>query len=191
MEPVPNPPGQAEHRSLIEEFLSSRNEHAFRRLYTQCTPPLFQLVYRLTGRIQVDTEEVVQDTWIRAVERLGEFRWESSFTTWLSGIAVNRCHELYRRRATLRNEIGLEGEDLLQPGREVPIAERLDLEQAIATLSDGYRAVLVLHDVEGYTHEEIGRLLGIEPGTSKSQLSRARNSIRRTLKKEAPKDLHP
>ncbi|MBI3111561.1 MAG: RNA polymerase sigma factor [Ignavibacteriales bacterium] len=190
MEPVPNPSGQADHRTLIGEFLSNKSELSFRRLYRQCTPPLFQLVYRLTGQHQDDAEEVVQETWIRAVERLGEFRWESSFTTWLSGIAINRCRELYRQRAKQKNETGFDDGEILVPGGELPLAQHIDLEYAIAALPDGYRAVLVLHDVEGYTHEEIGKLLGVEPGTSKSQLSRARNAIRKLLKQDDLKDLH-
>lgn len=190
MEPVPHPPGQADHHILIGEFLSSRSEQSFRRLYRQCTPPLFQLVYRLTGQHQNDTEEVVQETWIRAVERLSEFRWESSFTTWLSGIAINRCRELYRQRTKQKNETGYDNGEILDSGSELILAQQIDLEHAIAALPDGYRAVLVLHDVEGYTHEEIGKLLGVEPGTSKSQLSRARHAIRRVLKQDDLKDLH-
>lgn len=187
MEPVPHTPGQADHHTLIGEFVSKKNEAAFRRLYRECTPPLFQLVYRLTGRHQTDTEEVVQETWIRAVERLNTFRWESSFTTWLSGIAINRCRELFRRRAAARNTTGMDDGQILEPGSEMTNTQRIDLEQAIAALPDGYRAVLVLHDVEGYTHEEIGKALGVEPGTSKSQLSRARSSIRRALEQEGPR----
>jgi RNA polymerase sigma-70 factor (ECF subfamily) len=188
MEPVPHQHKQADNRGLVEGFLANRDEQAFRRLYRQCTPYLFQLVYRLVGYRQADAEDVVQETWIRAVERLDNFRWESSFTTWLSGIAVNRCREFFRLRARANNEADIDWETVESPALGTVTPEKIDLEDAIAKLPDGYRAILVLHDVEGYTHEEIGTLLGIETGTSKSQLSRARRAVRRLLSYDKQKD---
>lgn len=172
-------------RRLVSNFLARRDEPSFRELYHRHTPALYQLVLRLVGWNVHEAEEVVQDMWMRAIEAFDGFRWESSLRTWLSSIAINRCRELYRQRARQSHEVMVE-----QLAQETSIAEnfeRLDLEQAIAALPNGYRQVLVLHDVEGYTHEEISRMLEIEVGTSKSQLSRARSSVREALQTVATK----
>jgi RNA polymerase sigma-70 factor (ECF subfamily) len=166
-------------RGLVSNFLARRDEQAFRDLYHRHAPALYQLALRLVGWNVHEAEEAVQDTWMRALEALEGFRWESSLRTWLSGIAINRCRELYRQRARQGHEVVIE--QLAQEISTTENFERLDLEQAIAELPNGYRQVLVLHDVEGYTHEEISRMLEIEVGTSKSQLSRARSSVREAL----------
>ncbi len=172
-------------RRLVNNFLAQRDEQSFRALYHRHTPALYQLALRLVGWNVHEAEEVVQETWMRAAEALGKFRWESSLRSWLSGIAINRCRELYRQRARQSHE--LVAEQLVEENSAANNFERLDLEQAIAVLPNGYRQVLVLHDVEGYTHEEISRLLDIEVGTSKSQLSRARSSVRASLQDLAAK----
>ncbi len=172
-------------RRLVSNFLARRDEPSFRELYHRHTPALYQLALRLVGWNVHEAEEVVQDTWMRAIETLDGFRWESSLRTWLSGIAINRCRELYRQRARQSHELVVE--QLMQEASTSENFERLDLEQAIAALPNGYRQVLVLHDVEGYTHEEISRMLEIEVGTSKSQLSRARSSVREALQVVATK----
>jgi len=170
---------QLKDRRLVGNFLARRDEHSFRVLYQRHTPTLYQLALRLAGWNVQEAEEIVQDAWLRAIEALAEFRWESSFRTWLSGILINRSHELYRTRKKERHAIIAD-----ELAAEVAVAEnfdRIDLEQAIAALPNGYRQVLVLHDIEGYTHEEIGRLLEIDAGTSKSQLSHARHAMRASL----------
>ncbi len=119
---------------------------------------------------------------MRACAGLERFRWQSAFSTWLQGITLNVCREAFKRRGRLP---AVELDDALvaangaAPGDGRPI----DLERAIRALPDGYREVLVLHDIEGYTHEEIGRQLGITAGGSKSQLSRARRAMRAALGK--------
>lgn len=114
----------------------------------------------------------MQDTWLRATARLHEFRGEASLRTWLAGFTINCCRERWRRREAASGP----------PDQAVaPAPERVDLERAIASLADGYREVLVLHDLEGYTHEEIAERLGVVPGTSKSQLSKARAALRSAL----------
>ena len=166
-------------RRLVGNFLARRDEHSFRVLYRRHTPALYQLALRLAGWNVQEAEEMVQETWLRAVEALTAFRWESGFRTWLSGILINRSRELHRARKKEQHTIIADALAV-----EISVSEnfeRLDLEQAIATLPNGYRQILVLHDVEGYTHEEISRLLEIEIGTSKSQLSRARSAVRNSL----------
>ena len=167
----------ATDRALADCVRRDRDEGAFRALYGRHTPALFQLALRLMAGNEPEAEEAVQETWIRAVEKLEQFRWESSLRTWLKAIAVNVCRQAYRRRAREWSEVT---EDMLS----VPSGEptlRIDLERAIAALPPGYRSVIILHDVEGHTHEEIGRLLTISPGTSKAQLFRARRAVRALL----------
>jgi RNA polymerase sigma-70 factor (ECF subfamily) len=161
-------------RELARAFLAG-DERAFRELYARCTPTLYRILFRL-GRGQADeTADLVQETWLRATRALPGFRWDAALSTWLVSIAINCLRE---RQRTTRS--GIE-----PAGREASAVEshdhRIDLEQAIAALPDGYRDVFVLHDIEGYTHEEIAGLLAIEAGTSKSQLSRARRALRAAL----------
>jgi RNA polymerase sigma-70 factor (ECF subfamily) len=168
----------SEDRALADAVARSRDEAAFRALYRRHTPALYRLALRLGGGDGPWAEELVQRTWIRAVEGLGSFAWRSSLSSWLGGIAINCARELWRDART-RGETGLVDE--VAAPRALAAEERVDLERAIERLPAGYREVFVLHDVEGYTHEEIGGLLGIEPGTSKSQLSRARQRLRTAL----------
>jgi RNA polymerase sigma-70 factor (ECF subfamily) len=168
-------------QALAEALLLSGDERAFRDLYGRHTPRLYQVVLRVLGGSEHDAEDVVQETWIRATEKLSSFRWEAAFATWLTGIGLNVARQILRKRGRW-----VEMDDAPEPWRPPPHdGERIDLERAIAMLPAGYRTVLVLHDVEGYRHEEIGQMLGIAPGTSKSQLFQARRSLRRALEPAA------
>jgi len=166
-------------RPLAERVLAG-DEAAFRSLYRRHTPRLFQLALRMLAGDEAEAEDVVQDTWIKAVEKLETFRWESELSTWLHAIALNVSREALRRRGN-RREVEWPEDD--EPAA-APLLERLepvDLERAIAALPSGYRTVLVLHDVEGHTHEAIAEQLGVTPGTTKSQLFRARRAVRALL----------
>jgi RNA polymerase sigma-70 factor (ECF subfamily) len=169
----------ADDRSLAEAVAGTGDERAFRELYRRHTPALHQLVLRMLGGVAPDAEDVVQEAWVRAVRQLAKFRWESSLRTWLTAIGLNLARETLRKRARTRTEEI--DERLGLSARPVRDAERIDLERAIARLPNGYRAVLVLHDVEGFTHEEISRQLQIAVGTSKSQLFDARRAVRSLL----------
>jgi len=173
-------------RELAEAYLAARDETAFRALYRRHAPALWRMALRLARGSEDEARELAQETWVRAARGLGSFRWESRFGTWLTSIAIHCDRERRRRdgRETLVEDVdavGATAETL--PATPDPPArvEPIDLARAIDDLPDGYRAVLVLHDVEGYTHAEIGRLLGVEPGTSKSQLHRARARVRARL----------
>lgn len=166
-------------RELADKLLRLGDERAFRELYRRHTPRLFQLVLRLLGGAELDAEDVVQETWVRATERSGQFRWESSFSTWLTGIGLNLCRDLWRKRNGRELDWDLAKEP---PAPSPQHDDRIDLERAMGSLPSGYRTVLILHDLEGCTHEEIGRRLGIAAGTSKSQLSSARRAMRALLK---------
>jgi RNA polymerase sigma-70 factor (ECF subfamily) len=128
---------------------------------------------------RTDAEDVVQEAWMRAAAGLVRFRGESAFGTWFTGIAI-RCAYECLRRTPAGGAAAFADPPTGAPSPELAI----DLERAIAVLPDGYRTALVLHDVHGYTHAEIAALLGIEEGTSKSQLSRARRAIRATLSRD-------
>ena len=174
MRPQPLEPSD---RTLVDRVVHEGEERSFRALYRRHTPYLFQFVLRLLQGNEPDAEDVIQEVWIRAVESLPGFRWEAELRSWLAGIALNLCRGLFRRKHRDWIEIVDEPVD---PVSDRP-HERLDLERAMALLPDGYRAVLVLHDVEGYKHAEIARMLGTTEGTSKSQLFRARRTMRSLL----------
>jgi len=169
----------SDDRTLAESVLAG-DELAFRQLYGRHTPRLYCLVLRLLGGVEADAEDVVQETWIRATDRLTGFRWEASFGSWLSAIGLNVARELLRKRSR-RREDEWDAEVELPAARPLERLEPVDLERALAQLPDGYRTVLVLHDVEGYRHDEIAEQLGIAPGTSKSQLFHARRAMRALL----------
>jgi RNA polymerase sigma factor (sigma-70 family) len=155
------------------------DERAFGRLYDAHTPYLFSFALRLTGGDEAEAEEVVHDAWVRAVERMDRFDQRSSLRTWLAGIVVNCVRERRREQVTA---VGLELVAVAEEDQALAFgADRMDLERAIAALPAGYRHVLVLHDVEGWTHQDIATALGLSVGTSKSQLFRARAAIRLAL----------
>lgn len=180
-----DPGGEAERsardepdENLVADFRRHRDESSFRRLYRRHTP----FVYRYClGRLRDpgEAESAVQETWLRAVRALERFDGRSTFRSWLVGIARNCCREQARRQARLVL-VGDTGPPV--PATEPPPAGGgIDLARAVAGLPERARAVLLLHDVEGCTHVEIGDILGVDPGTSKSQLSRARRLLRRAL----------
>ena len=174
-------------RSLAELVLGG-DELAFRQLYGRHTPRLYLLVLRFLGGAEADAEDVVQDTWLKATERLGTFRWEASFGSWLSAIGLNVARESLRKRGR-REEQWSDESDYAGPTPRDKV-DPLDLERAIRKLPDGYRTVLLLHDVEGYRHEEIAEQLGISAGTSKSQLFHARRAMRASLGGYGKDDTH-
>ena len=133
-------------------------------------------------------EELTQDVFVRAWEKLELFRGEAAFATWLHRMAVNVVLNARksdgRQRSRFEDDDEGDGIDAL-PARPLAPGDRMDLEAAIARLPKGARRVFTLFDVEGYKHEEIGTLLGVSVGTSKSQLHRARMSLRSHLSREA------
>lgn len=158
------------------------DEAAFRVLYRRHTPAMYAVALRMLARRVPEAEDAVQEAWLRAVRGLPAFRGESTLRTWLIGITIRCAWELIRGRRP--------DEVMAAAGPPASPVVAIDLESAIAQLPPGYRAVLLLHDVEGHTHAEIGALLGIEEGTSKSQLSRARQQVRRHLSAQRPGERH-
>jgi RNA polymerase sigma-70 factor (ECF subfamily) len=162
--------------ALVERFLRTRGEDAFEALYEAHTPALYALAMRLTGGDQGEAEDLVQESWVRAVRGLSSFRAQSALRSWLCGVLVNV------RRGRMQTEWRTVDAPNVEPvANHATPDDALDLERAIGTLPEGARDVFVLHDVYGYTHREIAEMLHIVEGTSKSQLTRARALLRRSL----------
>ncbi len=165
---------------------------AFEQLYHRHVGRVNMLCYRLTGDKNL-SEDLTQESFIKAWERLPQFRGESTFGTWLHRLVVNVA--LGERRQSERRQariIAMDDLASLPNATHTPQPETaLDLEQAIAALPPGARAVFVLHDVEGYRHEEIAQMTGVAIGTSKSQLSRARTLLKEALKDDLSGDEQP
>lgn len=162
---------------------------AFEELYRRHVGRIFALCMRLSGD-PARAEELTQEAFVRAFERFGQFRGDSGFGSWLHRLAVNVA--LGARRSSRRFEarvvsLGGPGELDVHAGpaapasTAVPAEAGIDLERAIRTLPEGARFVFVLHDVEGFGHQEIADMTGLAVGTSKSQLHRARRLLRKVL----------
>lgn len=166
-------PGPGE-RDQVRQFLETRSEVAFLSFYRRHTPRLYGTALRLTGGRDADAQDLVQETWVRAVEHLPGFEWRSALLSWLTSVLLNCWRESVRRdgRELLLSDLP---ERSTEPAGS---ADGVDLERALSDLPEAYRAVVVLHDLNGHTHEEIGEMLGVAQGTSKSMLFRARRLLR-------------
>ena len=169
-------------RDEAQEALAAAggDTEAFERLYRGTVARIHSLARRMAGEASAD--DLTQEVYLRAWSRLHTFRGDARFSTWLHRLAVNL---ILTRRASIRRERErtVSGAGLLErmTARVGRPGVRVDFEAALATLPEGARDVFILHDVEGYTHQEVGETLGIRPGTSKSQLHRARMLLRRYL----------
>jgi RNA polymerase sigma-70 factor, ECF subfamily len=168
-------------RELIGKVLAG-DPSAERALYDAHVDRVFRLAYRMAGDSD-RAQDYTQETFIRAFSRLGEFRGESALSTWLCSIAISvTLNGLRKVRRFREREVGLDDATSIgESRREAEPDLKVRLNRAIDELPEGYRAVFVMHDVEGYTHEEIGGALGVHPGTSKAQLFRARARLREAL----------
>lgn len=162
------------------EMASTGDPLAARALYDRYAPRVYAVVRRIAGEDDV-AEDYAQEAWIRIFRALPDFRGDSRFSTWVHRIAVNAALQGLRRSRTRdARRAPMPSTIPTQPARrDALLANRL--EQALDRVPEGMRRVLILHDVEGHTHEEIGELLGINPGTSKSQLFKARARMRAIL----------
>lgn len=174
----------ARDTSALLERARAGDTTAFEGLYREHAGRVYALCLRMAGDAAL-AEELTQDVFVRVWQKLQLFRGDSAFGTWLHRLAVNVV--LQRMRGEKRREKRLHVTDDLRPfdqggGRETP-GKRIDLERALSTLPPGARTVFLLHDVEGYKHEEIAGLLGSAVGTSKAQLHRARKLLRKALER--------
>jgi len=174
---------RAREKRLVARAQAGEME-AFEQLYRENVGRVYALCYRMAGEA-VLAEELAQDVFVRAWQKLGSFRGESAFSSWLYPLTVNVA--LSERRARRRRTGRVMATDDLtpfdKPSRFQGPETGFDLERALAELPPGARAVFVLHDVEGYKHEEIAALTGVAAGTSKAQLHRARLLLREALRR--------
>jgi RNA polymerase sigma-70 factor (ECF subfamily) len=170
------PRAEPEDAELVARFLCDRSPAAFHALYARHAGGLFRFALRLAGGDAPLAEELAQEAWVRGIEGLPRFAFRSSLRTWLLGCVLN-CWREHRRRSARTGPLPLP--EPAAPARLPWLA--LDLERAIAALAPGQREVLLLHDVEGYSHTEVARMLEIDAGTSRSQLLRARRAVRQGL----------
>ncbi len=161
---------------------------AFEDLYREHGSRLYNLAYRMTGS-SADAEDLLQEIFLQVYRRLDSFRGESALGTWLYRLATNHCLDWLRSKQGKQQHATASIEDLegFEPAasgawRPDTALDRLDLERAIQQLPPSYRSAFVLHDVEGFEHGEVGRLLGIAEGTSKSLVHKARRRLRVLLR---------
>lgn len=154
---------------------------AVRALYDRYSPRVYAVVRRIAGDDDL-AEDYAQEAWIRAIRALPTFRGEARFSTWLHRIAVNSALQAVRKDKTRRKREAPLPDVIPVPPRVGDTLMARKLEEALAALPEGMRKVLILHDVEGYTHEEVGAALGVTSGTSKSQLFKARAKMRKMLR---------
>ncbi len=171
------------------QLAAAGNISAFEVIYQRYHRRTYSLTLRMTNS-QTEAEDLTQEVFIQLFRKIGSFRGDSAFSTWLHRLTVNQVLMHFRRRSVKNEKTSDDGEMPEQtvtgsanPGK-MQIVDRIALKNAIAELPNGYRNVFVLHDVEGYEHEEVAGMLKISVGTSKSQLHKARLKLRGLLIKQ-------
>lgn len=163
---------------------------AFEEIYQRHHRRVYSICLRMLQNAH-EAEDLTQDVFIQLYRKIGSFRGDSAFTTWLHRMTVNQVLMHFRKRNVKFEKTTEEGEtpDQIVAGTanpdRMPVVDKIALENAIDQLPTGYKNVFVLHDVEGFEHEEVAKILGCSVGTSKSQLHKARLKLRKLLKKKA------
>jgi len=159
---------------------------AFEVIYSRYHRRTYSLALRMTSS-QTDAEDLTQEVFVQLFKKIGSFRGDSAFSTWLHRMTVNQVLMHFRRRTVKNERTSDDGEmpeqtvlGTANPGK-MQVIDRIALKNAISQLPDGYRSVFILHDVNGFEHEEVARRMGISVGTSKSQLHKARLKLRGLL----------
>jgi RNA polymerase sigma-70 factor (ECF subfamily) len=173
---------QADSEGADVALAAAGDQRAFERLYRQHAARIHSLMRRMVGG-DGDPDELTQDVFVRAWQRLSTFRGEAAFGTWLHRLAVNLVLNWQKGEARGRKRFDDDADVDMAPGRRPGVEAAMDLEGAIGRLPPGARRVLLLHDVEGFKHEEIAAMLGVTAGTSKAQLHRARMLMRAHLER--------
>lgn len=174
----------------VDAALRGEAMSGFEELYLKHCRRVYSICLRMITNV-AEAEDLTQEIFIQLHRKLGSFRGEAAFTTWLHRLTVNQVLMYFRRRSAQRRQLPDAGEipDVADPAtvstRAIPIIDRIALDQAIGRLAPGYRAVFVLCDIEGHNHEEAARLLGCSIGTTKSQLHKARMRLRKFLVSES------
>ncbi len=164
---------------------------AFEEVYNRHHRRVYAICLRMLKNTN-EAEDLTQDVFIQLHRKIGSFRGDSAFTTWLHRLTVNQVLMHFRKRTVKFEKTTEEGETPVQmvrgserPGK-MPVVDKIAIQNAIKQLPNGYRNVFLLHDVEGLEHEEVARILGCSVGTSKSQLHKARLKLRKLLTRKAP-----
>jgi RNA polymerase sigma-70 factor (ECF subfamily) len=185
-------PAADEYRSSVNDLelvtrVVAGDGAAQRELYETHVDRIFRLAFRLAGDDEL-ARDFTQATFIRAFEKIGSFRGDSSLSTWLHSIGVSVALNGLRKTKRLRHREAPIEEGLMVGSTRIEAEPDLKerMKMAIDSLSEKYRTVFLMHDVEGYTHEEIGETLKIPVGTSKSHLFQARSKLRVALADFAP-----
>jgi RNA polymerase sigma-70 factor (ECF subfamily) len=181
--PLTTPVANAGDEADLIRRARERDQQAFAQLYRRHVGRVHAICRRMAADVP-RAEELTQTVFVKLWDKLGLFRGESAFASWLHRLTVNTV--LTEFRTTRRREARVFGTDdpaaLETPAKAAAPGRRLDLEQAIAGLPPRARVIFVLHDIEGYTHEEVARLLDLETGTTKAQLHRARQLLQEALR---------
>lgn len=174
---------------VLCRLAASGNIPAFELIYERYHRRTYSLCLRMTSS-QTEAEDLTQEVFIQLFRKIGSFRGDSAFSTWLHRLTVNQVLMHFRRRSVKNERTSDDGEmpeqtvhGTADPTR-MPVVDRIALKNAIAELPNGYKRVFVLHDIEGFEHEEVARMMGISIGTSKSQLHKARLKLRGLLVKQ-------
>ncbi len=163
---------------------------SFEEIYKRHHRRVYSICLRMLQNSS-EAEDLTQDVFIQLYRKIGSFRGDSAFTTWLHRMTVNQVLMHFRKRTVKYEKVTDEGDtpDQVVTGtlnpEKMQIVDKIALENAIGQLPDGYKNVFVLHDVEGFEHEEVAKILGCSVGTSKSQLHKARLKLQKLLKKKA------
>lgn len=175
---------------LLAQMAAENNIAAFEMLYERHHRRVYSLCLRMTNS-QIEAEDLTQEVFIQLFRKIGSFRGDSAFSTWLHRMTVNQVLMYFRRRSVKNEKTSESGEIPEQTvsgtenPRKMPVVDKIALKNAVAQLPNGYRNVFILHDVQGYEHEEVAKIMGISVGTSKSQLHKARLKLRGLLMKES------
>jgi RNA polymerase sigma-70 factor, ECF subfamily len=175
---------------VLAQSAAKGNMIAFEELYQRHHRRVYSICLRMLQNAS-EAEDLTQDVFIQLYRKIGSFRGDSAFTTWLHRMTVNQVLMHFRKRTVKFEKTTEEGETPVQIVNgtanpfKMPIVDKIALENAIEQLPNGYKNVFVLHDVEGFEHEEVARILGCSVGTSKSQLHKARLKLRKLLGKKA------
>ncbi len=184
--PPSNPRSDVKSADLeLVERIRGGDGSAFEAVYRQHATRLYNLANRMTGA-KGEADDLLQDIFLLAYRKIASFRGESSLGTWLYRLAMNHCLDVLRNRQTRMGQQtdSMDEPDAAPVASPVPVlsaVSRIDLERAIQTLPPACRAAFLLHDVEGFGHQEVGAMLGVSEGTSKSQVHKARMRIRTYL----------
>ncbi len=174
----------------LTKLASTGDMGAFEEIYKRHHRRVYSICLRML-QSPTEAEDLTQDVFIQLYRKIGSFRGDSAFTTWLHRMTVNQVLMHFRKRTVKYEKTTEEGDtpDQMVTGTADPnkmrIVDKIALDNAIQQLPNGYKNVFVLHDVEGFEHEEVARILGCSVGTSKSQLHKARLKLQKLLKKKA------